>query len=61
MVRCLHDHPVLEPGEYAGPLQLSGPKLVCLGWTHTGERDGWHLCDPYASHAIMASPDLVAA
>jgi hypothetical protein len=63
MVRCLHYHPVLEPGEYPGPLQLSGPKLACKGWVHAGQRDGWHLCDPFTSHTALAGPipRLVAA
>jgi hypothetical protein len=41
-VRCLHERP-----------HLPSRRRPCTGWVHG---DGWHLCDPSASHAKMASP-----
>jgi hypothetical protein len=56
MVRCIHDRPDLLPGQQATALQLSGPVLACKGWVHAGQRDGWHLCDPFTSHTVLAWP-----
>jgi hypothetical protein len=56
-VRCIHDHPDLKIGQQPGLLQVSGPKLACLGWVHeSGDQDGWHLCDPSVSHIFLAAP-----
>jgi hypothetical protein len=45
-VRCLHDHPV----RWSDP-PIATRRRPCLGWQHL---DGWHICDPSASHKIMA-------
>jgi hypothetical protein len=58
MVRCLHDHPILADGEFPVLQQVNSPKLACKGWVHAGQRDGWHLCDPFTSHVILAAPVL---
>jgi hypothetical protein len=45
-VRCLHDHPA-RPSDPP----MATRRRKCRGWQHA---DGWHMCDPAASHKILA-------